>query len=133
MKFRECVKLSTVAVFFTVFGCSRPPAQLAGRWVFLAQGDDIAVGQADIPEGGGPLHLVPGSPAAGACLSPAEFEQSFGPTCEHETEGGSPSAEAYVRWYCHGPVTVRVRFARCERAGQIRVAEVAVATVNVGR
>lgn len=114
----------------SVAACSTPPARLAGRWVFLAQGDAIAVGQADIPEAGGPLHLVPGSPAAGACLTPEEFATYFGPTCPHEGEGGGPGAEADVRWYCHGPVTVRVRYARCENRGRVRVAELAVSTVG---
>ena len=48
--------------------CAPPPARLTGRWVFLASGSPVAVGQANTPSMGGPVQLLPGSPAAGACL-----------------------------------------------------------------
>ena len=103
-------------------------ARLTGRWVLLTSETGIAVGQADRPNAGGPLHLVPGSPAPGVCLPPEELERSFGPTCAHEPEGESPAVEARVRWYCHGDLAVRVRVEPCERRERVRVVELAVAT-----
>jgi hypothetical protein len=110
-------------------GCGGP-ARLAGRWVYLTNGGDhpVAVGQADQPSGGGPLHLVPGSPAAGACMTAEEYDRTFGGICEHEPEGDAPGADANVRWYCGGDLVVRVRLEPCERRDRFRVAEVAVAT-----
>lgn len=105
-----------------------PVATLSGRWVFLAEREAIAVGQADQPVGGGPLHLLPGSPAGGACLSEGEYDSAFGERCEHEPEGASPEAEKLVRWYCGGKMALRVRFDRCEQPDRFKVAEIAVAT-----
>jgi hypothetical protein len=71
---------------------------------------------------------VPGSPAAGASLPAEEYEQMFGGTCEHESEGDA-SAEAYVRWYCGGDIAVRVRMEPCEEhRDRFRVVELGVAT-----
>lgn len=121
------VALSTVA-------CSPPPARLTGRWIFLASASaPIAVGQTEGPVAGGPMRLVPGSPAAGACLPPEEYDRMFGEVCPHEPENGPPGSDGDVRWYCHGNLTVRVRLERCERAGRFRVNEVAVASVPLSR
>ncbi len=108
--------------------CQAAPARISGRWVMLTGNAPIAVGQSDLPEGGGPLRLVPGSPAAGACFGPEEFVQMFGPVCPHEPEQGPPGSDVDVRWYCQGQLAVRVRLERCPTAGRLRVAELAVAT-----
>lgn len=108
--------------------CTVPPARLSGRWVLLTGNAPIAVGQSDRPEGGGPLRLVPGSPAAGACFGAEELVQMFGPVCQHEPEQGPPGSDVDVRWYCHGHLAVRLRLERCPAAGRLRVAEMAVAT-----
>lgn len=113
--------------------CSTPPARLTGRWVFLASGAPVAVGQANAPAMGGPIALLPGSPAAGACLPHAEYDAAFGRACPHEPEGGPPGADADVRWYCQGALTVRVRFERCQNPQRVRVVELAVATVDPNR
>ncbi len=110
-------------------GCASKPARLAGRWVYLADAHGIAVGPADTPAGGAPLRLTPGSAAAGGCLSPEEVDSAFGPSCRHEPEGGSATAEALVRWYCRDDLTVRVRFEACPMAGRVRPVELAVATL----
>jgi hypothetical protein len=124
-------KLFLAAGACLAIGCSAP-ARLAGRWVFLTHTSDehpVAVGQSDVPRAGGPLHLVPGSAAAGACLPAEEYEQMFGATCEHESEGDAPGAESYVRWYCGGDLVVRARMEPCEeRRDRFRVVEIAVAT-----
>jgi len=117
----------TVLAALTTTACAST-ARLTGRWVFLSGGEHIAVGQSDQPMGGGPLHLVPGSPAAGACLPAEDYETAFGGTCEHEPEGDAPGVDTYVRWYCSGALTVRVRLEPCERRDRLRVAEIAVAT-----
>ncbi len=106
------------------------PARLTGRHVFLVSGAPVAIGQADQPENGGPLHLIPGSPAPGACLPAADYDRMFGETCTHESEGAAPGSDANVRWYCHGRVTVRVRLEACERRDRLRVAEIAVSTLD---
>lgn len=112
-------------------GCAAP-ARLSGRYVYLTNRSDehpVAVGQSDMPQAGGPLHLVPGSPAAGACMPAEEYEQMFGGTCEHESEGDVPGADANVRWYCGGSIAVRVRLEPCEEhRDRFRVTELAVAT-----
>jgi len=113
--------------------CATPPARLTGRWVFLASGNPVAVGQANTPSMGGPIALLPGSPAAGACLPYAEYDAAFGRACPHEPEGGPPGADADVRWYCQGALTVRVRFERCQNPQRVRVVELAVATVDPNR
>ncbi|MFO0628029.1 MAG: hypothetical protein U0325_20810 [Polyangiales bacterium] len=113
--------------------CAPPPARLTGRWVFLASGTPVAVGQANTPSMGGPVQLLPGSPAAGACLPPAEYDRAFGPTCPHEPEGGPPGTDEGVRWYCQGNLAVRARFERCPNPGRLRVVELAVATVDPTR
>ena len=89
-------------------GCAAP-ARLSGRFVYLTNASDdhpVAVGQSDQPQAGGPLHLVPGSPAAGACLPAEEDEQMFGETCEHESEGDAPGADAYVRCATSGELVL---------------------------
>lgn len=121
----SCVRWSLVAL--SLVGCASP-ARIAGRWVLLTSGESIAVGQADQPSAGGPLHLLPGSPAAGACLPEAELETYFGASISHESEGDAPGADAYVRWYGSGDVAVRVRLDRCDRADRLRVVEIAIAT-----
>ena len=121
--------LAVAAVMVGAVAC-QAPARVSGRWVFLASGTPIAVGQADQPEGGGPLRLVPGSPAAGACMGPEEYVQMFGPVCEHEPEAGPPGSDADVRWYCHGAVAVRVRLERCPQPNRLRVIELAVSTAD---
>jgi hypothetical protein len=103
---------------------------LSGRWVFLASGAPLSVGQANTPSAGGPIQLLPGSPAAGACLPLSEYVSAFGPSCEHEPEGGPPGSEQGVRWYCHGQLTVRVRFEACPNPERFRVIEMAVSTVE---
>ena len=113
--------------------CAPPPARLTGRWVFLASGAPVAIGQANSPSMGGPINLLPGSPAAGACLPPAEYEAAFGRTCPHESEGAAPGSEEGVRWYCQGALTVRVRYERCQNPQRLRVVELAVATVDPTR
>ena len=120
--------LNAIALVALV-GCTST-GHLTGRWVFLTSGSPIAVGQADQPTMGGPLHLLPGSAAAGSCLPPAEYDRYFGATCPHETEGDAPGTDAIVHWYCHGSLTVRVRFDHCERADRLRVVEIAVSTVE---
>lgn len=107
------------------------PARITGRWVLLTSGAPVAVGQADQPVHGGPLHLIPGSPAPGACLPAADYDRAFGETCPHESEGDAPGSDASVRWYCHGRLTVRVRFEPCERRDRLRVAEIAVSTLEL--
>jgi hypothetical protein len=119
--------LRPLLVALVLTGCA-PTARLTGRWIFLTGGDAIAIGQSDQPMGGGPMHLVPGSPAAGACLTTEELDGSFGPRCPHEPEGEAPGIEERVRWYCGGSVAVRVRLEPCERRGRVRVVELAVAT-----
>jgi hypothetical protein len=109
--------------------CSQP-ARLTGRWVYLVSGAPVAVGQADQPAMGGPLHLIPGSPAPGACLPASEYDRAFGESCPHEAEGATPGAETLVRWYCHGKLTVRVRFEQCERRDRLRVTELAISTLD---
>lgn len=121
------MKRSVLCGLLVLAGCS-PVGTLSGRYVFLAEGETIAVGQANTPAGGGPVHLLPGSPAAGACLPSDEYDRMFGERCEHEPEGGSEANMAYVRWYCGGAVAVRVRLEPCEQRDRLRVAEVAVAT-----
>ena len=112
-------------------GCAAP-ARLSGRFVYLTNRSDehpVAVGQSDMPQAGGPLHLVPGSPAAGACMPAEEYEQMFGGTCDHESEGDAPGADANVRWYCGGSIAIRVRLEPCEEhRDRFRVTELAVAT-----
>ncbi len=122
---RACVALWVAASL----GC-QTPARVSGRWVFLASGAPLAVGQADLPEAGGPLRLVPGSPAAGACMGPEEYVQMFGPVCEHEPETGPPGSDADVRWYCQGRLAVRVRLERCPQPNRLRVVELAVTTAE---
>lgn len=117
-----------LALGMTAMACSAAPARVSGRWVMLTGNAPIAIGQADLPEGGAPLRLVPGSPAAGACFGAEEFTQMFGPVCPHEAESGPPGSDTDVRWYCHGSLAVRVRLERCPAAGRLRVAELAVAT-----
>lgn len=124
---------SLIPLLVLASACSTPPARLTGRWVFLASGAPVAVGQANTPSMGGPVTLLPGSPAAGACLPPAEYESAFGRACPHESEGGPPGSDEDVRWYCNGPLTVRVRFERCQNRQRLRVAELAVATVDPNR
>lgn len=114
--------------FLALAACSSP-ARLTGRWVFLTAGAPVAVGQSDQPERGGPLHLIPGSPAPGACLPAADYDRAFGETCPHESEGAN--IDATVRWYCHGRLTVRVRLEPCERRDRLRVAEIAVSTLEL--
>lgn len=123
------IKTLALGVLAAGAAACQAPARLAGRWVLLGSAP-VAVGQADAPSGGGPLRLVPGSPAAGACLAAEEYAQMFGPVCAHEPEGPPPGSEADVRWYCHGHLAVRVRFERCPSAERFRVAEFAVATAN---
>jgi hypothetical protein len=125
------VNIKLVAVGVLALGsvaCQAAPARLAGRWVLLSGGAPVAVGQADAPEAGGPLRLVPGSPAAGACLAAQEYVQMFGPVCPHDPEGGPPGSDVDVRWYCQGQLAVRVRLERCPNAARLRVVELAVAT-----
>lgn len=122
-----------IGLLVTVAACSTPPARLTGRWVFLASGSPVAVGQANTPSMGGPVGLLPGSPAAGACLPLADYDRAFGAQCPHESEGGPPGSDEGVRWYCHGPVTVRARFERCQNPQRLRVVELAVATVDPTR
>ncbi len=122
--------IPTLALVVLTAAACAAPTHLTGRWVFLTSGAPIAVGQADQPAQGGPLHLLPGSPAAGSCLPPAEYDSYFGPSCPHESEGDAPGVDATVRWYCHGSVTVRVRFEHCERPDRLRVVELAVSTVE---
>lgn len=98
--------------------------------MFLTTGAPVAVGQSDQPTRGGPLHLIPGSPAPGACLPPADYDRAFGETCAHESEGDGP-LDSNVRWYCHGRLTVRVRLEPCERRDRLRVAEIAVSTLEL--
>ena len=52
---------SRLAVFAVLLGLSAcaPVATLSGRWVFLAEGEHIAVGQSNQPSNGGPIHLLP--------------------------------------------------------------------------
>lgn len=125
--------LSLLLALGSLAACATPPARLTGRWVFLAAGAPVAVGQANTPSMGGPVALLPGSPAAGACLPMPEYDAAFGPACPHESEGGPAGADADVRWYCHGALTVRVRYGRCERRDRLRVVELAVATVDPNR
>ncbi len=99
--------------------------------MFLTTGAPVAVGQCDQPAQGGPLHLIPGSPAPGACLPAADYDRAFGETCPHESEGASPGIDSTVRWYCHGRLTVRVRLEACERRDRLRVAEIAVSTLEL--
>ena len=124
----KSVALGALAV--GVVACQAAPARLAGRWVLLSGNAPVAVGQADAPEAGGPLRLVPGSPAAGACLGAEEYVQMFGPVCPHEPEVGPPGSDVDVRWYCHGHLAVRVRLERCPHPGRFRVVELAVATAE---
>ena len=119
--------LLTLASLIALAGCA-PTARLTGRWILLTSGDAIAVGQSDQPSNGGPMHLLPGSPAAGACMSAEELDEAFGARCDHEPEGDAPGVEERVRWYCGGSVSVRVRLEPCERRERVRVVEVAVAT-----
>lgn len=115
------------------FGCASRPAQLTGRWVYLAGGNGIAVGPADVPEGGAPLRLTPGSAAAGGCMPVEEVDSAFGPSCANVAEQASPGAAALVRWYCRDDLTVRVRFERCPQQGRVRPVEIAVATLPAAR
>lgn len=119
-----------ICLLVSVAACTPPPARLTGRWVFLASGAPVAVGQANTPSMGGPIGLLPGSPAAGACLPMVEYERAFGRTCPHEPEGAAPGSEDGVRWYCHGQLTVRARFERCQNPQRYKVIELAVATVE---
>ena len=125
------MNIKTIALGVLCFGavaCQAPTARLSGRWVYLSGNAPVAVGQAEGPAAGGPMRLVPGSPAAGACLGAEEYVQMFGPVCAHEPEAGPPGSDVDVRWYCHGHLAVRVRLERCPQAGRFRVAELAVAT-----
>ena len=122
-----------LSLLFLASACATPPARLTGRWVFLAAGSPVAVGQANTPSMGGPVQLLPGSPAAGACLPPEEYTRAFGQACQHEPEGGPPGDDLGVRWFCQGALTVRVRFERCPNPGRLRVVELAVATVDPTR
>jgi hypothetical protein len=118
----------SIALLVTGSTACTSTARLSGRWVLLTGNTGIAVGQSDQPSGGGPLHLVPGSAAPGACLPSEEYERAFGGTCPHEPEGDAPGIEDRVRWYCHGDLAVRVRLEPCERRDRLRVVEIAVAT-----
>lgn len=91
------------------------------------------MGQANAPAMGGPIGLLPGSPAAGACLPMSEYDTAFGRACAHEPEEGPPGSDADVRYYCRGELTVRVRFERCQNRERLRVAELAVATMDPNR
>ena len=57
------MSIKTIALAGLCLGAMacQAPARLAGRWVMLTGNAPIAVGQADAPEAGGPLRLVPGS------------------------------------------------------------------------
>lgn len=118
---------------FLAAGCATPPASLTGRWVFLAAGAPLAIGQVNTPRLGGPIELIPGSPAAGACLPIADYDRAFGQSCAHEPEGGPPGSEEGVRWFCRGPLVARVRLERCQNPQRFRVVELALATVDPTR
>lgn len=128
----SCVRspIRFLPLLLAVAACSSP-ARITGRWIFLASGTPVAVGQSDQPSRGGPLHLIPGSPAPGACLPAADYDRAFGETCPHESEGEGVSVDSTVRWYCHGRLTVRVRLEPCERRDRLRVAELAVSTLEL--